>query len=318
MSNEQWGKVDKSQYIEQQKKILKDAYPAAMRNLLEKHRSGWFEVGHVRFNGTDRLYVNSVGASPLSLPDAAVVRLDIPTMDGVYTKFHRIIAPLIEDQVNSWMNSEAMHMCRDLPGCTPPTDQEAHQKIEDELRERRLVMVGSGDLLSQHLDKLMLVDYVTEEVLYEIAPASLDGMILWKYPATDQWRRPRMDPKAAQPSSAETKDFGQVAIGTDTDQQSLEFSGGDDDHLVVTTVLSGDTDKSFVVTNGCATDSYHVGSCGVGIAFRPTSEGEHAATLMVTENGSPTMYLLTASSFWPWDIYADMGKPADSKRNVPS
>jgi hypothetical protein len=209
--------------------------------------------------------------------------------------------------VNSWLNSEAMNICRGVPeGCTPPTQEEAHRKVEKNLRTDRLVLVGSGDLLAHRIDRFMLVDYDTETVLYPVPVASFSGVMSWKFPL--QGETSRRTAEHAEEGSADKKDFGVVAIGTHSSAQFLDFEGSESQRLTVDATLVGDSKKEFEVTNGCQIDSYTSGSCGIGIQFTPRSAGEHNANLLVNVNGNRSSYVLTGSGVWPWDIYADSGQ----------
>jgi hypothetical protein len=40
-----------------------------------------------------------------------------------------------------------------------------HLQVEKEMRERRLVMVGQGDIAEHRIDKLLIVDYDSETII---------------------------------------------------------------------------------------------------------------------------------------------------------
>lgn len=214
LSDEEWAKVDRSEYIEQQKGLWKDAFPVAMNSVLARHRSDWFEIGHVNFPSTSELVISPVEASPLILPDGATVITTVAAMDGVYAKFHAQIQGQVENAVSlramqQSCDQQLRNVCENLGGspnqCSEPSElehvrstlefscqagpsvDEMRQTMESEIRANRLILVGQGDLVDHRIDKLMLVDYDTESVFIEIPTSSLHGEIRWKSLDPAQW-----------------------------------------------------------------------------------------------------------------------------------
>ena len=65
-----------------------------------------------------------------------------------------------------------------------PLDQLYDKADKDALksvREERLIMVGQGDLVKHRIDKIMLVDYVTETMIAEIKGQIKPNEISWKF-----------------------------------------------------------------------------------------------------------------------------------------
>jgi hypothetical protein len=224
VSDEEWAKLDKSVYINKEGEHLRASLPSAFRAFLEKHRGDWFEVGHVRFPGTNLLAISPIEASPLQLNEGASVPMDVATMDGVYSKFREIARQQIEQASNAWIEGQLCSaklkiVCQNLGGSSSdcsnpatlseiearlgaglslecndhPSPEEGRKMAEEQLRENRLVLVGAGDLIDHRIDKLMLVDYDTESILLELPPKVLDGKLDWKFPAEDQPRSADLD-----------------------------------------------------------------------------------------------------------------------------
>jgi hypothetical protein len=182
VADQEWAKVDKVAFEQEETANRETAFPAAIQACLLKHRSDWFELGHIDVSNTDRLFIQSVDASPVGLPNGLSIPVTIAMIDEVYSKFHQLAAQRIQKDTNDWLNSEQMSMCRDLAGCNPPTNEEALKKVETDMRQQRITLVGQGDLVAHRIDKLMVVDYDTETILLEVDPKVLAGQSMnWKY-----------------------------------------------------------------------------------------------------------------------------------------
>jgi len=162
--------------------------------LLQKRRDAWFEVGHLKYSIPDtRLNITSVPASPMSVSGGYVL-VDAAVMDQVYSKFRTIVQSTIDQQVSDhrdqW-NQHSDELCRAIQeaglacGDTSFHADIEGQKIESDLRDDRLIMVAQGDIPTQRIDKLMLVDYDTEAIFWEFAPSQLTySSIGWKFTDT--------------------------------------------------------------------------------------------------------------------------------------
>lgn len=213
VSNEQWGKVNKSTYIANEEERLRRTFPAEMRAYLERNRGGWFEIGHVDYPGTDTLEISSVEASPVELVGTPSIAVDPVTMDRVYSQFRQIASEQINQQISEWRQAQSCsqrlkNVCRNLGGtreeCSSPatlreisstlagggiyndcndnpSDEEGRKVVEQAMRKDRVVLVGQGDLIAPRIDKLLLVDYDTETVLLNLDPKALTGKIKWKF-----------------------------------------------------------------------------------------------------------------------------------------
>jgi hypothetical protein len=214
LSDEEWEQVDKSAYIKNEEGHLRASFPSAMQACLQKHRTDWFEVGHVEYLSTGMLRISSVEASPLELPDGATVSIDVATMNAVYSKFRVVAKDQIKQNLDVWVyeqscSSRLTNACINLGGtpeeCADPTKlreiedslgqgglfadckanpslEEGREIVENKMRSERLVLVGQGDPIDHRMDKLLLVDYDTENVLLEISASALNGTINWKFP----------------------------------------------------------------------------------------------------------------------------------------
>lgn len=97
-SVEEWAKVDKSAYIKKEAENLRASFPSAVRNVLQRHRADWFEIGHVDFPSTNVLRISSVAASPIELRDGTSISMDVATMDKALSKFHELVRQDVEQR----------------------------------------------------------------------------------------------------------------------------------------------------------------------------------------------------------------------------
>lgn len=239
-SDQEWSRVDKNAYIEREKKLIADAFPVAMQEVLSKHRADWFEIGHVSFPGTSSFVVSSIDASPLTVSDDAIVPISISALDGVYSKFDVITGSQIEQAVGYQVQTHSCdqqlkNACQNLGGsssqCSDPAElenirsqlqfscdagpsaDELRQKAKREARASRLVLVGQGDLPSHRIDKLMLVDYDTEAILLEIPRESLAGKLHWRPLIQSQW-------SAASPAGSDSESTTPSSTGSDSSEDA--------------------------------------------------------------------------------------------------
>jgi hypothetical protein len=218
LSDDEWSKVDKSVYIKNEEESLRASFPSAILAVLQKHRADWFEIGHVEYPGTNVLQISSVAASPIELPDGATIPMDTAAMDGVYSMFRDVAEQQIQQNVEAWMyaqscTSKLRNVCVNLGG-TPsqcsdpsalseiqdrlggglslecndnPSSEAGRNKVEKQMRESRLVLVGQGDLIAHRIDKLLLVDYDTETILHDFGGNPLkDFGIRWRFSGNDK------------------------------------------------------------------------------------------------------------------------------------
>lgn len=184
---DEWSKVNKYAFTEEADATVHAALLACLR----KHRGDWFEVGHVEYPATGELTITSVDASPLSLSPDLNIPMDVVAMDGVYSKFHAIVAPDINATIQS-EESDMRNHPEAIEGSGFTVEQWVSDKhaenlkdIEEKLRQSRLVLVAQGDIVSHRIDRLMLVDYGTENILLELNPKVVkSGEVKWKYSET--------------------------------------------------------------------------------------------------------------------------------------
>ncbi len=214
LASEEWGKVDKQSYMAEGEENLRASWSAAMRSFLERHRADWFEIGHVDYPGSGSLLVKSVDASPLEVPDGETIPLDIATMDSVYSKFRELAKGQIEEMGRNWVYEQSCQAklrnvcinlggseseCSDtarlseieqsLPGVLAGSDCNDNASLEDgmkaveaKMRSERIILVGQGDLVTQRIDKVMLVDYDTETILHDFGQSPLNPLgVGWKF-----------------------------------------------------------------------------------------------------------------------------------------
>jgi hypothetical protein len=173
----QWSDVDKDKFQEQANMKFLQTRLAVFQKL----RDDWFEIGHVEYPSTNVLQIESVDASLLILEGGGTIAIDVVSMDQIYSRF-RVAA-------HDGIEAEALH---DRSGWDEQgnfgvnTDPEAvansEKQAEVTVRDKRLVLVGQGDLVAHRIDKLMLVDYDTETILAEFPAASLHAVnLVWRF-----------------------------------------------------------------------------------------------------------------------------------------
>jgi Sel1 repeat len=141
--------------------------------VLQRHQNDWFEIGHLEYSvSNNTLYIHGVDASPVTLGGAATMAMDVGSMDQIYSKFRNAAHDGIEAEAlyqrSGWDENGHFGVETD-----PQMVAKIEKAAEATVRDKRLVMVGQGDLVAHRLDKLMLVDYDTEIVLAEFPPTSL-------------------------------------------------------------------------------------------------------------------------------------------------
>ena len=310
VSTEEWSKVDKSAYIKQEAEHLRASFPSAMLAVLQGHRADWFEIGHIDYAGTNTLQINSVVASPIELPDGASIPMDVATMDGVYSRFREVAKSDIENRVNAWMNSDSMNICRNVPGCNPPSNEEAQRETEAAVRKDRLILVGHGDLLTHRIDELLLVDYESEAILLEVSPKALVGNLEWKFPLESQSNMYSSAQYSVTPDTDSLKDFGAVPLHSEGSmRQDFTFNNTASSSVTIDISVEGNDGGDFELQNGCSSGTVYPGdSCKVSVQFSPKTMGVHSATMVVEGEGwGQKSVTFQGFGTWPWNIY---GQPA--------
>ena len=252
VSGEEWGKVDKSLYINDEADKLRASFPAVMRAYLDRHRADWFEIGHVDVLGTSELRLIPVGASPVELNGDVTIPIDVATLDAVYSQFRKLTKSQAEIAVRAWMDAQScagvlQRACANLGG-TPaegsdpaklreidvslpgvlnvdcevnPSAEKGMDIAEKKMRSERLVLVGQGDLSANRTDKVMLVDYDTETVLLTLSTDVLPANKLkWKF-ATAANVLPNPAQAGEQPS-ADTPHADTVGVSPEAPQSDVK------------------------------------------------------------------------------------------------
>ncbi|MCU1309764.1 MAG: hypothetical protein JWO20_889 [Candidatus Angelobacter sp.] len=176
---DEWSKVDKEKFRGEASK----AFEVAKQQFLSAHREDWFEVGHFEYDQTEKsLKVKTIAAAPLQVEFD--VPLDLATMDAIYGKFHLIV----DNRINTRIENEVDDYIRQVRPPYPRWQvlQSAHEQdyksYERSFRTEQLVVAAQGDLPSKRIDRLFLVDYETETILFELDPKALSkSSHYWKF-----------------------------------------------------------------------------------------------------------------------------------------
>lgn len=195
--------------------LLNPPQPTLMQACLERHRTDWFEIGHVEASGAGALRLTAVSASPLELSGDASISVDAATLEAAYAKFRELTKMQAETVARVWMDQQTCrgklkNVCENLGGtpeqCSDPAAlseiydrlgsglslqcndnpslEEGMDIAEKKMQSERLVLVGQGDLTANRIDKLMLVDYDTETILATLPPDALPtNQLTWKFAA---------------------------------------------------------------------------------------------------------------------------------------
>lgn len=136
VSDDEWGKVDKSIYIKAEEETLTALFPSAMQACLERHRADWFEVGHVEYSGTDVLQVKSVEAALVKLPEGMNIPVTPILMDQVYSTFREVANDQIKAAVDVWMEEQSCttklrNVCVNLGGPQAESECSSASALED-------------------------------------------------------------------------------------------------------------------------------------------------------------------------------------------
>jgi len=345
VSGEEWAKVDKSAYVKKEAENLRSSFPSAMRSVLQRHRADWFEIGHVDYPGTNVLQISSVAASPIELSGDATIAMDTAQMDGVYSKFREAAKQQIQQNVEAWIHgqsctSQLRNVCINLGGtpsqCSDPSAlsdiqnrlggglsldcndnpsfEVGRNKVEKEMRQSRLVLVGQGDLLAHRIDKVLLVDYDTETALLEISPRALNAKLDWKFPPENQPDMYSSAQYAVIPETDSFKDFGAVAIHGEGDmRQNFTFNNTSPSSVTIDISVQGNDGGDFELQNDCSSGTVYTGdSCKVVVQFVPKTMGVHSATMVVGGEGwGQKTVTFKGFGTWPWNIY---GQTYNSRR----
>lgn len=336
LASDEWSKVDKSAFISEGKSNLRASLSAEMRAFLDRHRADWFEIGHVEYPGSGSLNVESVEASPLELPEGATIALDIPTMDGVYSKFREVASKEIQTNVDHWMYEQtcAAHLknaCQNLGGSAEecsnpeklqeiseqlagggiligcddhPSAKVGQQTVEQQMRKNRLVLVAKGDLLMHRIDKLLLVDYDTEDILFQFPPSALTGKVVWKFPSESQRTKEGAANYRTLASTDSLRDFGVVPIHGDSDTVTFQMQNDSDNPKAIAVSLQGDDADAFVLHNDCDSGIVEPGdACKFTVYFSPAHLGLQTSTILIVGEGwKINSIVLRGYGTWQWDM----------------
>jgi protein TonB len=145
----------------------------------ERHRDGWFEVGRVTYDDNNGvLVVLPNSTTPI---DAALrFPMKVSTLNQIYGKFQQIVGQEIERKAHEYVaKAQVGSNCSKFPDwCFTHTKED----MEQAQRAVRLEVVAQGDLESMKIDRLLLVDYETETVLFEPnSTGSGLGSAAWRF-----------------------------------------------------------------------------------------------------------------------------------------
>jgi hypothetical protein len=257
-------------------------------------------------------------------------------MDAVYARFRELASVQIEQKGRDWVNEQSCqarlrNVCRNLGGsqseCSDPAKlseisetlgasgingdcndnaslEEGARLAETQMRSDRIVLVGQGDLISQRIDKLLIVDYDTETVLHEFSPDVLKADMSWKYPDEKNKGQSSSGSYKTETDTSSEQDFGIVPIHGNGSafKKQITFNNESTSESPIAISLQGDPDNSFELDNDCSSGTVSPGDhCTVSVSFRPSGLGVHTAALSV--EGQWHSLNLRGFAAWPWDIY---------------
>jgi hypothetical protein len=170
--NEERAKVNDKAFEAEADKTYSDA----RREYLAKHRDGWFEIGHCKYDATTRLlHVSSVPAAPLGAEFD--VPIDLVAMDEIYKKFRLAADPRIraeiEKIIQSFVRQGASREAVLEDWRAHGEDKTNYDLYEGLAREREMIVAAQGDFVARRVDRLFIVDYGTETILAELDPKVL-------------------------------------------------------------------------------------------------------------------------------------------------
>jgi TonB family protein len=144
-----------------------------------RHKDGWFEVGHVIYdenNGVLAVLPNST--SPI---DAALrFPMKAATLNQIYEKFRDIAGQAIDLKAHEYVaNAQAGSNCSNFPdACNKYTREDMEQKQ----RAARLEIVAEGNMESMKVDRILLVDSMTEMILFDLSSSgSAFSSAAWRF-----------------------------------------------------------------------------------------------------------------------------------------
>lgn len=178
--SDEWSYVPKKT-LDSYKTQADAAYSQAKTAFLRDHHDAWFEIGQVKYDEVTK------ALSVKTLPGAgteANLRLAISPdkMNLVYEKFRKIADAEIDDKTRAFVSKAAA-------GSVCANNREwcyaaKRDEVEQNVRATRMILVGEGDLLSRKIDRLLLVDYVTETVFQELdAHLTAADTLVWRLSA---------------------------------------------------------------------------------------------------------------------------------------
>jgi TonB family protein len=155
------------------------AFREAKISFLRRHPDGWFEIGRVTYDQNNSvLAVIPNSTTPI---DAALrVPMNLATLNQIYEKFHQIAAEEIDQKAHEYVSKAGAgsNCSRNPDWCFGY----AKQDIEQTQRSERIVLVAQGDVEARRIDRLHLVDYNSETVLFEPdTSASALAAAVWRF-----------------------------------------------------------------------------------------------------------------------------------------
>ena len=153
-------------------------------SFLREHRDAWFEIGQVKYDDV----IKALLVKPL--PGAATqanLRLVVSPdkMNQIYEQFRKIADAEIDEKTRAFVSKAAA-------GSVCANNREwcysvKRDEVEQTVRAARMLLVGQGDLEAKKIDRLLLVDYVTETVFQEFDPhLSAADTLVWRLSAATE------------------------------------------------------------------------------------------------------------------------------------
>ncbi len=145
----------------------------------EKHRDGLLEIGRIAYDENNSvLAIAPIATAPI---DAALrIPMKPATLNEIYAKFHELMAAEIDRKAHDYVANAG-------PGsnCAKNADwcyTYAKQDIEQRMRADRIVVAAQGDIEAMRIDRLLMADYVTEAILFELdGPAQGLAAASWRF-----------------------------------------------------------------------------------------------------------------------------------------
>jgi len=144
-----------------------------------RHKDGWFEVGHIIYDENNG--VLEVLPNPTSPIDAALrFPMKAATLNQIYEKFREIAGQAIDLKAHEYVaNAQAGSNCSNFPDtCYKYTREDMEQKQ----RAARLEVVAEGSMESMEVDRILLVDSMSETILLDLTSSgSALSSAAWRF-----------------------------------------------------------------------------------------------------------------------------------------